>query len=152
MAKARANKIEYTRRIFAIQGWILEGVQSALIVRQIIASDWCTSERHAERMLKDARDLWTEIPEAEINQKRKLKIGELQQLARSMQERFKGTPAGIRAIVSVQKEIIKLEGIAPATKVEVSGKDGKPIETKNYNVSLSKEEIIDISKTLDSSV
>jgi hypothetical protein len=148
---AKASKIEYARRIFAIQGWILEGVQSALIVRQIISSNWCTSTRHAERMLKDARDLWTEIPEAEINQKRKLKIGELQQLARSMQERFKGTPAGIRAIVSVQKEIIKLDGIAPPTKVELTGKGGEPIKTET-TLKLTPDEVKEYANILKNEI
>lgn len=134
--RKRVDKTEYMRRLFIIQGWIVEGVQAALICRQILNSNWCESQRHAERMLKDARDIWTKVPEAEINQKRKLKIAELQQMARSMSDVHKKTPAGIRALMAIQKEIIKLEGLAPATKVEHTGKDGKPIETHNTTATV----------------
>lgn len=129
MAKVRADKTEYLQRIFTIQGWILEGVQSALIVKQILTNNWCSSQRHAERMLSEARDLWTSIPEAEIDQKRKLKISELQQLKRSLKENYKGTPAGIRTLVSIEKEIILLEGLRKPFKHELTGKNGEPLMT-----------------------
>jgi hypothetical protein len=117
---SRVDKTEYLRRIFAIQAWIIEGVQSALICRQILNSNWCKSQRHAERMLKDARDLWTEIPEAALEQKRRLKIAELQQIKRGMDEKYKKTPGGVRALTFVEKEIIMLEGLR------------KPIEINNH--------------------
>ena len=117
-----------------VQGWIIEGVQSALIIRQIINNGWCQSTRQAERYLKAARDLWTEIPEAALDQKRKLKIAELQQIKRSLLEKYKGTPAGIRALMSVDKEIIMLDGLRKPTKVELTGKDGNPIAVENTKV------------------
>lgn len=153
MAKQRADKTEYLKRIFTIQGWIIEGVQSALIVRQILTSEWCQSQRHAERMLRDARNLWTEIPEAEIDQKRKLKIAELQQYKRSLKDIYKGTPAGIRALVTVDKEIIMLEGLRKPAKVEVTGKNGEPIQnTTHVSVTLSAKEIEQISNALENEV
>ena len=106
--------------------------------RQILSSNWCQSQRHAERMLKSARDLWTKIPEAEISQRRKLKIAELQQYKRSLQDRYKTTPSGVFAMLAVDKEIIKLEGLAPATKVEVTGKDGEPIQS----TTVTKHEVV----------
>lgn len=134
--KVKTDKTEYLKRIFAIQGWILEGVQSALIIKQILNHNWCQSQRHAERMLQQARDLWTSIPEAEISQKRKLKIAELQQLKRSLKEQYKGTPAGISAMARIDKMIIHLEGIAPAKKVEITGRDGEPIKTEHTKTIL----------------
>jgi hypothetical protein len=122
--KKRVDKTEYLKRIFAIQGWIVEGVQSALIIRQILSSEWCNSQRHAERMLKNARDLWTEIPEAEMEQKRRLRISKLEQYQRSLKDLYKGTPAGISALTAVEKLIIELEGIKPAQKVTHSGEIG----------------------------
>ncbi len=136
MAKVKTNKTEYLQRIFTVQGWIIEGVQSSLIVRQILSNQWCQSQRHAERMLQQARDLWTDIPEAEIEQKRKLKIAQLEQYKRSLKDIYKGTPAGIRALVAVDKEIIMLQGLRKPSKVEVSGADGLPLampEIKIYN-------------------
>jgi hypothetical protein len=126
--RVRADKTEYEKRIFTIQGWIIEGVQSALIVRQILSSKWCTSQRHAERMMQQARDRWTEIPEAALDQKRKLKIAELQQYKRSMKDVWKGTPSGIRALLEIDKEIILLEGLRKPIKVAQTDSDGKDID------------------------
>ena len=134
MANQRAKKVEYMKRVFMVQGWIIEGVPSSLICRQILNDGGCKSQRHAERILKAARDLWTDIPEAALEQKRKLKIVELQQLQRNLKEQYKGTPAGIRALMSIQKEIIMLEGLRKPTKVELTGKDGQPIQTENTKV------------------
>ena len=117
-----------------VQGWIIEGVQSALIIRQILNSGWCQSQRQAERYLKAARDMWTDIPEAALEQKRKIKVAELQHIKRSLQDKYKGTPAGIRALMSVDKEIIMLEGLRKPTKLELTGKDGQPIQTENTKV------------------
>ena len=125
--KKKASKVDYLKRIYAIQGWIIEGVQPALIIRQILTNEWCQSQRHAERMLKAARDLWTEIIDADISQKRKLKISELQQLKRTLQEKYKGTPGGIRAIMSIEKQIIEIEGLKPPTKVSLTDPDGNGI-------------------------
>lgn len=133
---ARVDKIEYQRRIFIIQGWIVDGIQSSLICRQILSQNWCQSQRHAERMLKKARESWTEIPEAALDQKRKLKVARLEQIVRNLKEEFKSTPAGVRAIMSVEKEIIMLDGLRKPTKVELTGKDGAPIQTEITNAKV----------------
>lgn len=127
MAKNRTNKLEYEKRIFTIQGWIVEGIQTALIIRSILENKWCESKRHAERMLKAATDLWTEGPTLEIEKKRKIKVAQLEQQKRTMKESFKGTPAGMRAILAIDKEIILLEGLRKSTK-EVPGKFGLPVQ------------------------
>ena len=132
--KARAKQLEKLNRIFTVQGWIVEGVQSALIIRNILNLKWCTSQRQAERYLKSARDLWTDIPKMELKQKRDIKVSELQQIKRNMSEEYKKTPGGVRALIAVEKEIILLEGLRMPTKVELTGEDGKPIETKNTQV------------------
>lgn len=116
----KTDKIEYAKRIHQIQGWIVDGVQSALIVKQVVANGWCQSDRQAQRMLQTARDEWTKMPEAEMDQRRKIKIAELQQLKRSMKEQYKGTPSGIFAQLAVEKEIVELEGIKPSKKHDVT--------------------------------
>jgi hypothetical protein len=141
----KISSIEYEKRIFAIQGWIIEGVQSALIVRQIISSGWtnaekeCDKVRSAERMLKAARDKWISIEEANIEQKRKLRVDEMKQYKRKLQAKYQGTPAGIFACVAVDKEINKLENLYPSTKIEVTGKDGEPIKTQT---EITKHEVV----------
>lgn len=129
----KTGRVETEKRLLMIQSWIVEGVQSSLIIAQILQKEWCKSERHAERMLKAARERWIRHEDEDIVSKRKLKVQELKQLKRSMKEPFKGTPAGIRAIVAIEKEIIKLEGIAMPIKIETTGKDGGPIQTERVD-------------------
>lgn len=124
----KTGKVEYERRVLTVQGWIIDGVPSALIIQQILLKKWCTSDRQAERMLKAARDKWIEYESDNVLERRKLKIQQLQHLKRSLQVKYKGTPEGIRAIVAVEKEIIKLDGLAAPVKIEVSGDGGKPIQ------------------------
>lgn len=132
----RIDSIEYNRRIFIIQGWIVDGIQPALIIRQILTQQWAQSKRHADRMLAAARDEWVKVPIADIEQRRQIKVLELQQYIRNMDERYKKTPTGIQAIAAIQKLIITLDGLNPPKKVEVSGRDGKPIETAtSYDLS-----------------
>lgn len=128
MKRNRVDKVELNRRLFTIQGWIVEGVQSALIIRQILENKWCESTRHAERLLSKARDLWIVEEGMDVDKKRKLKIIELQQVKRNLKDLYKGTPAGIRAIMAVEKEIIMLEGLRKPTHVALTDPDGNPIE------------------------
>ena len=123
----RCTKVETEQRLLMIQAWIVEGVHPSEIVRQITKREWC-GRRQAERMLSEARERWVRHEEQDITRKRLLKIQELRQQIRNMKDVHKGTPAGIRAIVAVQKEIIKLEGIAMPIKIETTGKDGGPIQ------------------------
>lgn len=111
-------------------GWIVDGVQSALIVKQIVAAGWC-DERQARRMLTTARERWTEGPEVEIKQKRQLKIAELQQLKRTLKADYKGTPSAIRAIMEVEKQIIMLEGLNAPQRHVIQGDKDKPLEMKS---------------------
>lgn len=127
----RVTKEEYERRVFIIQGWLVEGVQYGLILRNIMLQKWAQSERHAKRMVKKARENWTSDDENDLHQKRMLKVAELQQMIRNMDDRYKKTPSGIQAMAAIQKLIIQLEGLNPPKKVEVSGRDGRPIETSN---------------------
>ncbi|WP_346318197.1 hypothetical protein [Chitinophaga sp. YIM B06452] len=109
----KTGKVEYERRIFAVQGWIVEGVQSSLIIQQVLSQGWCTSIRQAERMLAEARKRWTAHEANSIEERRLLKIVELKHLKRTLKPEYKGTPAGLRSQLQVDKEIIKLEGITP---------------------------------------
>ena len=125
--KIKTDKTEFLRRIFIVQGWIVEGVQSALIIRQIMTHKWCTSERQAFRYLTQARNLWTEMPEMKLEQQRELKVAELQQIKRNMSDEFKKTPGGVRALVAVEKEIIQLLGLRKPTKISLTDNEGNNI-------------------------
>ena len=142
MAKQRANTVEKEKRIFTIQGWIIDGVQDYLIFKQAKAH-WNIADRQIKRYIKEAYDRWKPEAEISIEERRHAKIAELKQLKRGLKEKYKGTPDGIRAIMSVEKEIIRLENITPARKVEISGDPDKPL---NVTTTIEAIEIVRISK------
>lgn len=127
MAKDRATLIEKEKRIFIIQGWIIDGVQDRLIVKQ--ALQWGIDVRQAQRYVKEAYASWKKIEGVNLDMKRELKIAELKQIKRSLKEEYKGTPNGISAVMQVEKEIIKLEGIELPKNIIVQA-PVKPIEFK----------------------
>jgi hypothetical protein len=114
----RATKIEKEKRIFIIQGWIIEGVQDRLIVKNSVER-WGIDIRQAQRYVREAYESWKKIEGVNIDMKREMKIAKLQQMIRTMKEEYKGTPAGISAIMAVEKEIIKLEGLEPAKTINL---------------------------------
>jgi hypothetical protein len=129
------DNIEWDKRIRIVQEWLIDDWSSADIIAQI-NNKWGIEERQAKRYIAEARSRWNEDEDELVKQKRKRKIAKLQKLARSLDKKFIGTPAGIRSVLSVEKELINLEGLRPATKVELTGKDGRPIQTENSSVLL----------------
>jgi hypothetical protein len=109
--------------------WILDDWSAGDIVSQIV-NKWGISERHAKRYLADARESWSSDEDKLIEQKRRIKIESLKKLKRSLKDQYKGTPLGIRAVLAVESKIIELEQLNPATKLEVTGKNGTPIKTE----------------------
>lgn len=122
----KVDKIEYEKRIRAVQEWIIEDWPYSDIVSSII-SKWQISIPQAKRYIAEGRRRWTENEKVLIDHMRKLKIESLKKLKRSLKEQYKGSPIGIRAILEVEKEIIKLQGLNPAIKHELYGKDGAPL-------------------------
>lgn len=108
----KASKIEVRNRISTIQLWIIDGLQNSLIKKQA-QEKWKVSERQVKRYIKYAYNNWRSDEEISIKDKRAAKIAELKQLRRTLQQQYKGTPSGISAIMNVEKEIIKLEGLVP---------------------------------------
>jgi hypothetical protein len=146
MKKLRATAIEKSNRLFTIQGWILEGVPDRLIVKQVIQM-WPIDLRQAERYVKEAYSNWSQIQGVSIEMKRELKIAELKQLKRSLSQEFKGSPSGIRAIMMVEKEIIKLEGIVLPKHVDITTKG----ESLNYRPIFGElDSVFENDKTDDS--
>jgi hypothetical protein len=115
---AKCTALEKEKRIFTIQGWIIDGVQDYLILKQA-KTQWGIGLRQARNYLKAAYENWKQDEDVTIDLKREAKIAELKQIKRSLKEEHKGTPAGIRAIMAVEKEIIKIEGYV-TKKVDVN--------------------------------
>ena len=126
MQNPRSTKIETEKRVFTIQGWIINGIQDYLILKNI-EDQWNVGRRQAKNLLKKAYEIWHEDQEASVEQKRSLRIAELKQLARSLKDSYKGTPNGITALMQIHKEINKLEALYPATKMIHEGSKENPI-------------------------
>lgn len=123
----KASNVEVEKRIFKVQSWIIDGVPDYLIIRQAI-KEWGISSRQAKRYLKNAYEHWKSDESLTIEDKRGAKIAELKELKKSLKKEYKGTPRGILAIITIEKELIKLEGILPAHKVCLSGDIDNPLE------------------------
>lgn len=115
----KIEKLEYEKRIRIVQEWILEDWPSCDIIVQINQA-WKLECRQAKRYISEARKRWNNDEEDVIDQKRKLKVASLKKLKRSLKAIFTGTPAGIRAIVAIEKEIIQLEGLRKPTKIDLT--------------------------------
>lgn len=126
----RASKLETEKRVFTIQGWIINGIQDYLILKNI-EQEWGVCRRQSKNLLQKAYKIWHEDQEATIEQKRALRIAELKQNIRSMKEQYRGTPQGMTAINQIQKEINKLEGIYPNRQIVLKGDPEQPIVVTN---------------------
>lgn len=132
----RATKIEKEKRLFIVQGWIIEGVQDRLIVKNVV-DRWGLDIRQAQRYVKDAYENWKKIEGVNIDMKRELKIAQLKQLVRTLKDEYKGTPAGIQAIMSVEDKIIKLEGLELPKTIKL---DLPEVEAVKFNVIYGKSD------------
>ncbi len=140
MPKARPDKVEFEKRLITIQGWMIESIPSAMIVQQILLKDWAKSERHAFILLQKARERWIKFEDDNILEKRKMRVQELRGMIRAMKQEYKVTPMGIRTILSIQKEISKLEGVYF---------DPDKVTPTIISVDLSQDEIRKYSKALE---
>lgn len=121
----RSSKIEKEKRIFTIQGWIIDGVQDYLIEKQIM--NWGIGRRQMKRYVGEAYRRWRKDAEITIEQRRDARIAELQQDIRGMDEQFKKTPLGLRTMLSYKKELSKLENLYPIKKVQLSNDPENPV-------------------------
>jgi len=114
----KCTKAEKEKRIQQIQGWIIDGVQDYLILKQITA-EWEITLRQARKYLKSSYEGWLQESEINIAARRQAKIAELKQELRNLKPKYKRTPAGLNARARIHKLLIKLEGLEPAKKHQV---------------------------------
>lgn len=110
--KNRPSKAEFAKRLLTIQGWMIDGNPSSLIVQQVLLKEWVKSERHAYILLEKARKEWIKYEDDNLDEKRKLKIQEFKNRIRGIRAAGQGSIQSERLILLYEKEIIKLEGIA----------------------------------------
>lgn len=136
MSGVRSTKLETEKRVFTIQGWIINGVPDYLILKNIQTqfkngAGEFLGFRQAKNLLQKAYSVWQESEEATVEQKRALRIAELKQDIRSMKDSYKGTPQGMSVVNSIKKEISKLEALYPAKKHIIQGDKENPLVITN---------------------
>lgn len=122
----KVNNIEYEKRIRIIQEWIIDDWPYADIINQIFAK-WEIADRQAKRYIADAKERWVKDQQDVVDAKRALKVESMKKLKRSMKDQYKGTPQGIFAVLAVEKELIKLEGLERPKKLALTDESGKSI-------------------------
>lgn len=136
MPGVRSSKLETEKRVFTIQGWIINGVPDYLILKnieqQFVNKDGeYIKRRQSKVLLQKAYKIWHDEQEATVEQKRSLRIAELKQDIRSMDAKFKNTPQGMAVLLNYKKEINKLEAIYPVTKIMIQGDKENPLVITN---------------------
>ena len=132
MAGIRSSKFETEKRVFTIQGWIINGVPDYLILKNIEEkfkdiNGKAVCRKTAKNLLKRAYTIWHNEQEATIEQKRSMRIAELKQDIRSLKDEYKGTPQGMSVVNSIKKEITKLEALYHIHRVVIEGDKDKPL-------------------------
>lgn len=136
--RKRVGNVEKEKRVFTIQGWIIDGVPEYLIKKQVY--NWGLSGRQVQRYMKEAYDRWKKDQEIDVKSRRDSRIAELQNDIRNMDEKFKKTPAGLRIMLSYKKELSKLEDLYPAKQIRLSGDADNPVRVKSETLSPEMEE------------
>ncbi|GLB53037.1 hypothetical protein NBRC110019_20770 [Neptunitalea chrysea] len=112
-------------QVHTLQEWMIEGMPDFEMVNRAM-QQWCINRATAREYLRQAYRNWKTDKEIELENRRNAKIAELQQLKYTMKEEYAGTPNGIRAILSIEKEIMRLSGL-DVQKVDVTS-DGKSVQ------------------------
>ena len=130
---SKSTKIEKDNRVFTIVGWLLNSVPDYLILSNAVKT-WGVTKRQADRYIAEAYQSFSQGRHEDIEERRIKKIADLEYLKRSMKDTYKGTPQGVTAILRVEQEIIKLEGMSPAMRHVIEGDKDKPI---HHSVTVS---------------
>lgn len=128
----KITRIEHEKRLRMVQEWIIDDWPSCDIVIQSVAK-WGVSDRQAKRYIADAIETWKAGNQEKLDSKRSNRIESLKKLKRSLKPEFKGTPAGIRTVLMIERELIKLQGVTPteqmieAEAAVMKGKQADPL-------------------------
>lgn len=129
----RSTQIETANRVFTVQGWIINRQPDYLILKQCV-EQWGVTERQAKNYLSKAYDTWYKANEATIDQKRQMQIDKLKRDQANMKEEYRGTPSGMRAVLSIDKEIHRLEAMINPKRHIISGDPDNPLEIEQVVV------------------
>lgn len=97
-------------QVLTIQNWMVSGMPDFEMVQQAMVQ-WGINCATAREYLRQAYRNWQTDHQIELETRRNAKIAELQQLKYSMKAEYAGTPNGIRAVLAIEKEIMRLSGL-----------------------------------------
>lgn len=120
---AKIDNVEKDRRLRIIQEWLIDDWPAADIKVQIVEK-WGVSVRQAERYIEDARVRWNKDEDEKLDRRRRKMVETLKKRKRNMKPEFIGTPAGMNALLRIDKEISRLENLYPSEKDKTENVDG----------------------------
>jgi hypothetical protein len=123
---SKSTKTETDRRVFQILGWLIKGEADYLILKNI-QEQWDIGDRMAKKYLEKAREIWKEHTNDDIEQERMFAIAKLVQRQKTLQDKYKGTPTGMNALLAIDKEIHKLRGMHLPRRHVIEGNPEQPI-------------------------
>lgn len=106
----RSDKIEYEKRVRAVQEWIINSYSYIDIVKQIVQT-WGITERQAKNYIRDGYKRFREANEIDVEELKAASIERRKKLARELDPEYKKTPPGVIALLAVEKDIDKLRGL-----------------------------------------
>lgn len=142
MQKQRATNSEKEIRVQKIQQWIIDSMPDYKIMDKI-KKDFNLSRRQAIRYFNDASKRFITDNETTLEQKRQARIAWLKNELRTMDEKYKNTPAGKRVVLAYSKELSKLEGLYFPKQIQHSGDQENPINMKVVSTKFATEEMED---------
>lgn len=122
----RVSNLEAKQRIFKITEWIIQGMPVYKLDAKI-AEEFEVGPRQIKRYKEKAMELWRVDVEADLINKRNMRIDDLQNDIANLDPKYKGTPAGLTAILRIKKEISKLQDLYPARKIQLKNDPDNPV-------------------------
>lgn len=124
----KISNLEVKQRVFKITEWIIQGMPVYKLDAKI-AEEFEVGPRQIKRYKEKAMELWRVDVEADLINKRNMRIDDLQNDIANLGEKYKGTPAGLTAILRIKKEISKLQDLYPARKIQLKNDPDNPVES-----------------------
>lgn len=141
----RASKAEKGKRVRTIMEWLIQDWPTCDIVAQC-QKNWELSWRQSMRYIAVAREQWVEQEEAKLKHRRQIRIQSAKKLKQKIDPKLASTPAGINALLRIEKHLATLEGVTPSKRqVEAmeASDTGAPINPLNPTSSTFVIEIVD---------
>ena len=127
----KSDKVEFEKRVRAVQEWILQGYATCDIIKQCTLT-WSIGDRQAFKYYKKAFDEFKEANKNTIEAKKAFHIALRKKLFRDL--KMKEQPIGARTALRIMDSMARIEGITLTGKD--SDFDGPVLEDDSVEVTL----------------